>query len=151
MDTAYTARRSWIILDAPMLTRTIPSSGEALPVIGLGTYKGFDVGSSSNERAALGDVLRNLFSLGGSLLDSSPMYGRAEEVAGDLVAEQHAREKSFVATKVWTQGRAAGIDQLLATGPRAGQRQNSASAACRGFRFRSRRIEAPRHAILFRW
>jgi diketogulonate reductase-like aldo/keto reductase len=96
-----------------MLTRTIPSSGEALPVIGLGTYKGFDVGSSSTERAALSDVLCNLFSLGGSVLDSSPMYGRAEGVAGELLAAQHAREKSFLATKVWTQGRAAGIDQMI--------------------------------------
>ena len=95
-----------------MLTRIIPSTGESLPVIGIGTYKGFDVGSSSKERAALGGVLRNLFSLGGSVLDSSPMYGRAEGVAGDLLAEQHAREKAFVATKVWTQGRAAGIDQM---------------------------------------
>jgi diketogulonate reductase-like aldo/keto reductase len=96
-----------------MLTRTIPSSGEALPVIGLGTYKGFDVGSGKQDRAALDDVLRNLFSLGGSVLDSSPMYGRAEGVAGELLAAQHAREKSFLATKVWTQGRAAGIDQMI--------------------------------------
>jgi aryl-alcohol dehydrogenase-like predicted oxidoreductase len=95
-----------------MLTRTIPSSGEPLPVIGLGTYKGFDVGSSGKERAALGDVLRNLFSQGGSVLDSSPMYGRAEGVAGELLAAQQAREKAFVATKVWTRGRAAGIDQM---------------------------------------
>jgi diketogulonate reductase-like aldo/keto reductase len=95
-----------------MLTRTIPSSGEALPVIGIGTYKGFDVGSGGKERAALDGVLRNLFSFGGSVLDSSPMYGRAEGVAGDLLAEQHAREKAFIATKVWTQGRGAGIDQM---------------------------------------
>lgn len=97
---------------ARMLTRTIPSTSEALPVIGIGTYKGFDVGSSGKERAALGGVLRNLFSLGGSVVDSSPMYGRAEAVAGDLLAEQHTREKAFVATKVWTQGRVAGIDQM---------------------------------------
>jgi diketogulonate reductase-like aldo/keto reductase len=95
-----------------MLTRIIPSSGEALPVIGIGTYKGFDVGSSGKERAGVGGVLHNLFSLGGSVLDSSPMYGRAEGVAGDLLAEQHVREKAFVATKVWTQGRSAGIDQM---------------------------------------
>ena len=95
-----------------MLTRTIPSSGEALPVIGLGTYKGFDVGSNSDQRAALGGVLRNLFSLGGSVLDSSPMYGRAEGVAGELLAAQYARERTFIATKVWTQGRADGIDQM---------------------------------------
>jgi diketogulonate reductase-like aldo/keto reductase len=95
-----------------MLTRTIPSSGETLPVIGIGTYKGFDVSSSSKERAALGDVLRTLFSQGGSVLDSSPMYGRAEGVAGKLLAAQHAREKAFVATKVWTEGRSSGIDQM---------------------------------------
>ena len=95
-----------------MLTRRIPSSGESLPVIGLGTYKGFDVGSGSKERAALGNVLSNLFSLGGSVLDSSPMYGRAEGVAGDLLAARHAHEKAFVATKVWTEGRNAGIDQM---------------------------------------
>jgi diketogulonate reductase-like aldo/keto reductase len=95
-----------------MLTRKIPSSGEALPVIGLGTYKGFDVGTGNKERAALGGVLRALFSSGGSVIDSSPMYGRAEGVVGDLVAEVKARDKAFVATKVWTEGRAAGIDQM---------------------------------------
>jgi diketogulonate reductase-like aldo/keto reductase len=95
-----------------MLTRTIPSSGEPLPVIGLGTYKGFDVGSNGKERASLGQVLDTLFSAGGSLLDSSPMYGRAEGVAGELVAAQHACQKAFLATKVWTEGRTAGIDQM---------------------------------------
>jgi diketogulonate reductase-like aldo/keto reductase len=95
-----------------MLTRKIPSSGEALPVIGLGTYKGFDVGTGTKQRAALGGVLRALFSSGGSVIDSSPMYGRAEGVAGDLIAEQNTRKKAFVSTKVWTEGRAAGIDQM---------------------------------------
>lgn len=95
-----------------MLTRKIPSTGEALPVIGLGTYKGFDVTSGGKERAALGEVLRELLAVGGSVLDSSPMYGRAEGVAGELLAAQGARDKLFVATKVWTQGRAAGIDQM---------------------------------------
>jgi diketogulonate reductase-like aldo/keto reductase len=83
-----------------------------LPVIGLGTYKGFDVGKGTKERAALGNVLRALFSFGGSVIDSSPMYGRAEEVAGEQLGERGAREKAFVATKVWTEGRAAGIDQM---------------------------------------
>src|SRR3984893_15461458 len=95
-----------------MRTRTIPSSGEALPVIGIGTYKGFDVGSIGRARAALGEVLGTLFSRGGSVLDSSPMYGRAEEVAGDLLTTQNSGESAFVATKVWTQGRSAGIDQM---------------------------------------
>lgn len=95
-----------------MLTRTIPSSGEALPVIGVGTYRGFDVGSRGKEKAALGEVVRNLLSRGGSVLDSSPMYGRADEIAGELIAAQQARDRMFIATKVWTQGRAAGIRQM---------------------------------------
>jgi diketogulonate reductase-like aldo/keto reductase len=95
-----------------MLTRIIPSTGEALPVIGVGTYRGFDVGSGKKERAVLKNVLSTLFSGGGSVLDSSPMYGRAEDVAGELLAELHAREKTFVGTKVWTEGRSAGIDQM---------------------------------------
>ncbi len=99
-------------IGAPMLTREIPSSGEALPVIGLGTYKGFDVRLHEKERAALDDVLRTLFAAGGSVIDSSPMYGRAEGVAGELIAAQHAREKAFIATKVWTEGREDGIEQM---------------------------------------
>ncbi|HWF13575.1 MAG TPA: aldo/keto reductase [Candidatus Acidoferrales bacterium] len=95
-----------------MLTRPIPSTGEQLPVIGIGTYKGFDVGSRRDARAKVGEVLRTLYSHGGSVVDSSPMYGRAEEVAGDLITEQNAREKSFIATKVWTEGRSAGIGQM---------------------------------------
>lgn len=95
-----------------MLIRTIPSTGELLPAIGLGTYKAFDVGSSVKERAALGEVVGALFSSGGSVLDSSPMYGRAEEVAGDLLAAQDLIEKAFVATKVWTEGRTAGIGEM---------------------------------------
>jgi diketogulonate reductase-like aldo/keto reductase len=95
-----------------MQTRLIPSTGEALPVIGLGTYKGFDVGPSPKDRAALAEVLRTLFSHRGSVIDSSPMYGRAEGVAGDLLAATHAREKAFVATKVWIEGRGAGVDQM---------------------------------------
>ena len=95
-----------------MLQRTIPSTGEALPVIGLGTYQGFDVDLKGRRRAALGGVLETLFSLGGSVIDSSPMYGRAEGAAGELLAVPHAREKAFLATKVWTEGRKSGIDQM---------------------------------------
>jgi diketogulonate reductase-like aldo/keto reductase len=95
-----------------MRTRTIHSTGEQLPIIGIGTYKGFDVGSGREARAEVGEVLRTLYSAGGSVVDSSPMYGRAEEVAGDLIAEQNTREKTFIATKVWTEGRSAGIAQM---------------------------------------
>ena len=93
-----------------MHTRKIPSSGQALPVIGCGTYRGFDVGSTAYGRLA--QVLDSLFAAGGSVVDSSPMYGRAEAVTGDLLAKADAHAKAFIATKVWTRGRAAGIAQM---------------------------------------
>jgi aryl-alcohol dehydrogenase-like predicted oxidoreductase len=95
-----------------MQTRTIPSSGALLPVIGCGTWRGFDVGSKPAERAPLGEVLDSLFEAGGSVIDSSPMYGRAEAVVGDLLSAANARRRAFVATKVWTRGRAEGIAQM---------------------------------------
>lgn len=95
-----------------MHTRTIPSSGESLPVIGVGTWQTFDVGPGKAERAPLKETLQVLFAAGGSVIDSSPMYGRSEEVAGDLLAELHAHDRAFVATKVWTRGREEGIRQM---------------------------------------
>ncbi len=95
-----------------MITRPIPSSGERLPVLGCGTWAVFDVGAGAAERAPLGGVVRELFAAGGTLLDSSPMYGRAEQVTGDLLADAGLRARAFVATKVWTEGRAAGQRQI---------------------------------------
>lgn len=95
-----------------MLTRSIPSSGKPLPVIGLGTWRGFDVSSSPQQRAPLADVLRVLFEAGGSVVDSSPMYGPAEGVTGDLLAAASSRDQAFIATKVWTRGKSAGIAQM---------------------------------------
>ncbi|MBW0003360.1 MAG: aldo/keto reductase [Hyphomicrobiales bacterium] len=96
-----------------MQRRKIPSSGEELPLIGLGTWQGFDVGESAEERAPLAAVLSTLFESGGSVIDSSPMYGAAEGVTGDLLAQMKTpREKPFIATKVWTRGRDAGIAQM---------------------------------------
>jgi diketogulonate reductase-like aldo/keto reductase len=95
-----------------MHKRPIPSTGELLPVIGCGTWQTFDVGGGSEERTPLAEVLRILFESGGSVIDSSPMYGRSEAVVGDLLAQQKAHDKAFVATKVWTQGREAGIRQM---------------------------------------
>ncbi|GJD63344.1 aldo/keto reductase [Methylobacterium frigidaeris] len=92
--------------------RPIPASGETLPVIGLGTWRGFDVGTKPAERAPLREVVATLLAKGGRVIDSSPMYGRAEGVTGDLVAEAGARERTFLATKVWTSGREAGIAQM---------------------------------------
>lgn len=95
-----------------MLTRSIPSTGEALPVIGCGTWRGFDVGSDSASRTRLTGVLRELLEAGGSVVDSSPMYGQAEAVTGDLLAAEGWRPRAFIATKVWTRGRDAGIAEM---------------------------------------
>lgn len=90
-----------------MQTRSIPSTGEVIPLIGLGTWRTFDVGARG--RRPLVAVLDRFSAAGGRLIDTSPMYGRAEEVAGELLS--HVREP-FVATKVWTRGRENGIEQM---------------------------------------
>ena len=95
-----------------MMTRPIPATNEALPVIGLGTYRVLDVQPDSSEYRELPGVLDALFAAGGSVIDSSPMYGRAEETAGELLAARNLRSKAFIATKVWTQGKQAGIAQM---------------------------------------
>jgi aryl-alcohol dehydrogenase-like predicted oxidoreductase len=97
---------------ATIIRRPIPRSGEALPVIGLGTWQTFDVGGDQAARAPLREVLGEFARLGGSVVDSSPMYGSSESVAGDLAAELKLRKQLFIATKVWTSGREAGIRQM---------------------------------------
>jgi diketogulonate reductase-like aldo/keto reductase len=94
------------------LTRPIPASGEKLPVIGLGTSGAFEVGASDAARAPLGEVLRAFVELGGKLVDTSPMYGPAESVIGDLSARLGLGGKLFLATKVWETGKDAGIRQM---------------------------------------
>src|SRR5262245_46839568 len=98
-----------------MLTRPIPSSKEPLPIVGLGTWQTFDVGADREALDQRKEVLRILFEAGGRVIDSSPMYGRAEEVVGTLLEEMGARDKAFVATKVWTSGESAGIKQMQAS------------------------------------
>ena len=95
-----------------MIYRSIPSTGEAMPVIGLGTWRAFDIGVGAAARRPLGEVLRLLLDTGGRMIDSSPMYGRAEAVTGDLLADMNARPRAFLATKVWTTGRESGISQM---------------------------------------
>jgi diketogulonate reductase-like aldo/keto reductase len=95
-----------------MLMRTIPSSGEKLPVIGLGTWQTFDVDLVSPERKQLEEVLSLFVKLGGKVVDSSPMYGRAEEVVGDIAAKLRLRDSLFLATKVWTRGKQAGVESM---------------------------------------
>jgi diketogulonate reductase-like aldo/keto reductase len=93
-------------------TRPIPRTGERLPAVGLGTWQSFDVPRDGPERAAAKDALRTLVDLGGTVVDSSPMYGAAEEAVGTLAAELGLGGKLFVATKVWTTGREAGLRQM---------------------------------------
>ena len=95
-----------------MLQRAIPSSGEKLPVIGLGTWQSFDVGTSAAERQPLEEVLQAFVRLGGRVIDSSPMYGRAEGVVGDLAAKLGLHDRLFLATKVWTTGKDAGVKSM---------------------------------------
>jgi diketogulonate reductase-like aldo/keto reductase len=97
---------------AGILTRPVPSTGEALPVVGLGTWQTFDVGGAAAERAAVEEVLGAFAELGGRMVDSSPMYGRAETVVGDAAAKLGLQTRLFLATKVWTTGQAAGIRQM---------------------------------------
>jgi len=95
-----------------MLTRTIPSSGEKVPVIGLGTWRAFDVDLSADVRKQLEDVLSTFVKLGGRVIDSSPMYGRAEDVIGQLTSALGIQDKVFLATKVWTEGKRSGIQSM---------------------------------------
>lgn len=83
-----------------------------LPVVGLGTYQSFDVGGGASERDPLKDVLSLFVQQGGKLVDSSPMYGPSESVVGDLATELGITGRLFMATKVWTSGREAGIRQM---------------------------------------
>ena len=90
----------------------IPSSGEQLPVIGLGTYRVFDVESSDREITGKQEILRLLAAHGGSVVDTSPMYNRSEKVIGDAIRNGTNRSELFLATKVWTNGRDAGMEQM---------------------------------------
>src|SRR5256714_12589715 len=87
-----------------LMSRRIPSSGEELPAIGVGTWQTFDVRDAA-ARAALREVLKTFVEAGGRVVDSSPMYGAAESVVGELSAELGLRDKLFMATKVYTSGR----------------------------------------------
>jgi diketogulonate reductase-like aldo/keto reductase len=94
-----------------ILTRAIPSTGETLPAVGLGTWQTFDVGDP-RVRGSIREVLRRFVELGGRVVDSSPMYGAAEATVGELATELGVRDRLFVATKVWTSGRATGEEQM---------------------------------------
>jgi diketogulonate reductase-like aldo/keto reductase len=104
--------RTMAMAEPAMITRPIPSTGEAMPVIGLGTWPVFDVAADEAARRPLREVVKRLVDGGGRMIDSSPMYGRSEGVVGDIVAEIGVRDKTFLATKVWISGREQGIAQM---------------------------------------
>ena len=95
-----------------LITRAIPSSGERLPVIGMGTWITFDVGRSQSARSRLLPVLQTFFDRGGKLVDSSPMYGSSESVVGALLAQVKPKPALFAASKVWIPGRRLGPAQM---------------------------------------
>jgi diketogulonate reductase-like aldo/keto reductase len=107
-----TSRAQGTSESSTMMTRAIPSSGEKLPVIGLGSWQTLDVDLRPDNGRQLGDLLSDFVKLGGRIIDSSPMYGQSEEVIGTLVTERQLRDKVFFATKVWTRGKEAGIQSM---------------------------------------
>jgi aryl-alcohol dehydrogenase-like predicted oxidoreductase len=97
--------------EGAVIHRKIPSSGESVPVVGIGTSRRYQ-GTTEAERAQLKEVLRRFKELGGKVIDTAPAYGNAETVVGDLVADLGIRDSLFIATKVGAQGREAGIEQM---------------------------------------
>ena len=108
---AHLSNRRWFVLTFIMIERVIPKGKAVLPVIGLGTWQAFDV--SSEGYSSLRNVIGKLQGAGGKLIDTSPMYGRAEEVVGNILGEKDS--DLFLATKVWTRGKEEGISQMEAS------------------------------------
>lgn len=97
---------------APVLRRPIPSSGEMLPVIGVGTAVVYELDTGDAKFSALVDTLRTFLDNGGALIDTSPTYGRAEKSLGEIFRRIGRRDKAFIATKISTTGEQAGIDSF---------------------------------------
>jgi diketogulonate reductase-like aldo/keto reductase len=100
------------IQEKEVIKRVIPSSKEQVTPVGVGTWRTFDAGDAAFEREPLKGVLRTLIQKTGSVIDSSPMYGRSERVIGELSTELSLNSKLFIATKVWTSGEQEGIRQM---------------------------------------
>ena len=96
----------------PLIQRPIPSSGELLPVMGMGTSRTFDTAADAESLAKLTEVMQAFFDGRGTVIDSSPMYGNAETRVGDVLRAMEKPPKLFAATKVWTTGRELGIAQM---------------------------------------
>ncbi len=99
-------------LDQSMLKRIIPSSGEEIPVIGLGTSRVFDIVPSQNEINIRREILDIFYENGGRLIDTSPMYGMSEEIIGISAEDYIQKNRFFLATKVWTEGKENGLRQI---------------------------------------
>ena len=95
-----------------LIQRPVPSTGELLPVMGMGTSRTFDTAADAESLASLTEVMQAFFSGGGTVIDSSPMYGNAESRVGDVLRAMPGQPKLFAATKVWTTGRQQGIAQM---------------------------------------
>ena len=106
--------------DLALIKKAIPKSGEQLPVIGMGTSRTFDIGNDPQQLARLAEVLQIFFDQGGAVIDSSPMYGNAEQVTGDLLKTIKNKQALFAATKVWTWGKQEGIAQMQRSSKRMG-------------------------------
>ena len=98
--------------DAAIRKRPIPSSGEMIPVVGLGTARTFNVGTSEEELAPLREVMKAFVEMGGTVLDTAYAYGNSERVSGDLAKDLSVTDKLFMATKVTAEGREQGIEQM---------------------------------------
>ena len=98
--------------DNEKILRTIPGTQEKLAIIGLGSYKTFDISTDQIEGSELTAVMRNFFEHGGQVIDSSPMYGNSESIIGELIKRTVAKREYFAATKVWTDGRESGLEQI---------------------------------------
>jgi diketogulonate reductase-like aldo/keto reductase len=121
LGAALACRPRWLLAETrEAIRKAIPASGERLPVIGMGTSRTFDVGDDPEVRARLLEVLQAFFDNGGAVIDSSPMYGNAEQVTGDLLKRIDNKGSLFAATKVWTWGKQEGIEQMQRSMQRMG-------------------------------
>jgi diketogulonate reductase-like aldo/keto reductase len=100
------------------ILRPIPSTGELLPVVGMGTSRTFDAGADATRVARFSDIMKVFFAAGGQVIDSSPMYGEAESRVGDILRDMTKRPPLFAATKVWTEGQSEGVAQMQASASR---------------------------------
>ena len=102
-----------VLAQNQMLRRTIPSSGESLPIIGLGTSRVFDVDPENRQQLKIRkEIIEVLLNNGGSLVDTSPMYGQSEDLIGAILNDYPRRNELFLATKVWTKGKTEGEQQI---------------------------------------